>query len=403
MLTVTEQNPLVPKQRAELDVLFLYRTGKKRRYFTALSEQALSTLHCTVQSYHSLPKVSSVKLTKQELDDIVFKAEQELYNAKDETWQKVKQLSRGLLVAQINKLYSRLFHFLNEKQPKLLAIWNGHKWQDNVLHAVNKHFNIPITYFENGVLPNTTTMDFSGINALNSVPRDIAFYQNLPQSDVKLTHKIVGRKYKNKKQIKTKFKLPKKYLLVPFQKDRDSQILDNSKWIKSMRQLFALLLEALEASGRDDLHIVFREHPSAKTKYSDLYKQAAKHPRLCFDQQSDLTEIITNAEAVVTINSTVGLESLLLDTKVITLGEAFYNVSSIVLSASSPSDLATQINALSRFSLDRKLLQKFVGYLESDYVIAGDWKKPDKQHFDSIRQRFFNYLTALPSSYKATA
>jgi capsular polysaccharide export protein len=403
MLTVTEQNPLVPKQRAELDVLFLYRTGKKRRYFTALSEQALSTLHCTVQSYHSLPKVSSVKLTKQELDDIVFKAEQELYNAKDETWQKVKQLSRGLLVAQINKLYSRLFHFLNEKQPKLLAIWNGHKWQDNVLHAVNKHFNIPITYFENGVLPNTTTMDFSGINALNSVPRDIAFYQNLPQSDVKLTHKIVGRKYKNKKQIKTKFKLPKKYLLVPFQKDRDSQILDNSKWIKSMRQLFAVLLEALEASGRDDLHIVFREHPSAKTKYSDLYKQAAKHPRLCFDQQSDLTEIITNAEAVVTINSTVGLESLLLDTKVITLGEAFYNVSSLVLSASSPSDLATQINALSRFSLDRKLLQKFVGYLESDYVIAGDWKKPDEQHFDSIRQRFFNYLTALPSSYKATA
>ncbi|MFT4732051.1 MAG: capsular polysaccharide export protein, partial [Gammaproteobacteria bacterium] len=195
----------------------------------------------------------------------------------------------------------------------------------------------------------------------------------------------------------------KKYLLVPFQKDRDSQILDNSKWIKSMRQMFAVLLEALEASGRDDLHIVFREHPSAKTKYSDLYKQAAKHPRLCFDQQSDLTEIITNAEAVVTINSTVGLESLLLDTKVITLGEAFYNVSSLVLSASSPSDLATQINALSGFSLDRKLLQQFVGYLESDYVIAGDWKKPDEQHFDSIRQRFFDYLTPLPSSYKATA
>jgi hypothetical protein len=48
-------------------------------------------------------------------------------------------------------------------------------------------------------------------------------------------------------------------------------------------------------------------------------------------------------------------------------------------------------------------LQQFVGYLESDYVIAGDWKKPDEQHFDSIRQRFFNYLTPLPSSYKATA
>mgnify|MGYP003650382884 CR=1 FL=1 len=403
MSTVTAQNPVVLKQVTELDILFLYRTGKKKRYFTALSEQALSTLRCKVQSYHGLPKVNSVKLSKQELDDIVFKAEQELYNAKDETWQTVKLLSRGLLEAQINKLYARLFHFLSEKQPKLLAIWNGHKWQDNVLHAVNKHFNIPIAYFENGVLPNTTTMDFSGINALNSVPRDIAFYQKLPQSAGKPAHKIVARKYKNKKPTKTKFKLPKKYLLVPFQKDRDSQILDNSPWIKSMRQLFALLLDALEASGRDDLHIVFREHPSAKTKYSDLYKKAAKHPRLCFDQQSDLTEIITNAEAVITINSTVGLESLLLGTKVITLGEAFYNVSPLVLSASSAPDLATQINALSRFSLDQKLLQQFVGYLEDEYVISGDWKKPDEQHFDSIRQRFFNYLTQLQSSYKATA
>ena len=261
MSTVTEQNPLRLKQAAELDVLFLYRTGKKKRYFTALSEQALGTLHCTVQSYHGLPKVNSLKLTKQELDDIVFKAEQELYNAKDETWQKVKELSRPLLVAQIKKMYSRLFHFLSEKQPKLLAIWNGHKW-----HGVNKHFNIPIAYFENGVLPNTTTMDFCGINALNSLPREATFYQNLPQTEAKITHKIVGRKYKNKKQLKTKFKLPKKYLLVPFQKDRDSQILDNSAWIKSMRQLFAVLVAALEASGRDDLHIVFREHPSAKTK-----------------------------------------------------------------------------------------------------------------------------------------
>ena len=242
-----------------------------------------------------------------------------------------------------------------------------------------------------------------GINALNSVPREAAFYRGLPQVEGKYSGKIEARKYKNKKTPKSKFSLPNKYLLVPFQKDRDSQILDNSNWIKSMSQLFTVLVDALELSARDDLHLVFREHPSAKTKYSALHKLAAKHPRVCFDQQSDLTEIITNAEAVVTINSTVGLEALLLDTKVITLGEAFYNITPLVLRAASTLDLATQINSVSRFVLDQNLLQQFVAYLEHQYVVPGDWKKPEYLHFQSIQQRFLSYLLHLQQLSKVRA
>lgn len=406
MLMSTQQKASVVKQWSELDVLFLYRTAKKKRYFTALSEYALTTLHCEVQSYHALPSVRPVVLNMQQLNEIVFKAEQELYHAKDEAWQTVKVFLRPILVAQIKKMYSRLFYFLSEKQPKLLAIWNGHKWQDNVLHAVNKHFKIPIAYFENGVLPNSTTMDFRGINALNSVPREVSFYEQLAQTDLAYSCQIVGRTYKKKKpkeSKKSKFSLPDNYLLVPFQKDRDSQILDNSTWIKSMSQMFAVLVKALELSDRDDLHIVFREHPSAKTKYSALHQLAAKHPRICFDQQSDLSDIITQAEAVVTVNSSVGLESLLLNTKVITLGDAFYNITPLVLSAASTSELATQINRLCRFTIDQLLLQKFVAYLAHEYVISEDWKKPGTQHFQDIEQRFLKYLAHMNSFIREQA
>lgn len=400
MLTVKDKNSSGLQKTSDLDVLFLYRTDKKKRYFTSLKEHLSNTLTCEVHGYHALPSVYQKNIETQQLKDIVFKAEQELYNAKDESWQTVKIFLRPLLIAQIKNIYSRLFSFLTEKQPKCLAIWNGHKWQDNVLHAVNIHFNIPIVYFENGVLPNSTTMDFRGINALNSVPRAAGFYQRLAQTESEYSDKIVGRQYKRKNKSKNKktsnhkklkkpdFSLPEKYLLIPFQKDRDSQILDNSRWIKSMRQLFYVLVDALELSGRRDLQLVFREHPSAKTKYSSLHKLAAKHPRVCFDQQSDLSDIITRAQAVVTVNSTVGLESLLLNTKVITLGDAFYNIHRLVLRAASTSELATQINTLEHFTPAHDLLQKFVTYLEHEYVIPGNWKTPDNLHFQRIEQRF---------------
>lgn len=385
------------------EVLFLYRTKKKKRYFNLLKQHSVGTLRCEVQPYHGLPSGPSVDFAQHVLQNIVLKAELELYNAKGDVWQSVKVLCRPILVAQIKLLYSRLFHYLQQNRPKLVVIWNGHKWQDNVFHAVNQHFSIPVAYFENGVLPKSTTMDFCGINALNSVPREANFYLTQPPQPSAAEIKIKGRKYKQGSGSKTRFKRPKKYLLVPFQKDRDSQILDNSAWIKSMTQLFSVLQEALEQSERSDLHMVFREHPSAKTKYSSLYKLAAKHPRLCFDQQSELSEIIAHAEAVITINSTVGLESLLLGTKVITLGEAFYNIESLVLRAASTPELTQQINALKQFSPDQHLLKAFIDFLHKDYVIPGDWKAPKAAHYQAIQQRMLNYLARLSQTESSSA
>ncbi|MEP1444523.1 MAG: hypothetical protein ABJK37_00230 [Paraglaciecola sp.] len=388
----------VQNQAPRTDVLFLYRTKKKKRYFNLLKDQSLNTLNCQVQSYHGLPIAPSVSLSEQVLQQIVHKAELELYNAKSESWQRVKLLARPILIGQIKLLYSRLFHYLINSAPKLVVIWNGHKWQDNVFHAVNYHFGIAVSYFENGVLPQSTTMDFNGINALNSVPREAHFYDSLVSKNVASNFTIKGRKYKQHKNTQISFKRPKKYLLVPFQKDRDSQILDNSSWIKSMSQLFQVLTEALEMSHREDLHIVFREHPSAKTRYTTLYKLAAKHPRLCFDQQSELSEIITHAEAVITINSTVGLESLLLGTKVITLGEAFYNIASMVLEARSVPALSQHINTLENFSVNPHRLKRFIEYLQNEYVIPGDWKKPGELHYETIQTRILNHLDHLKTA-----
>lgn len=389
-------NHLLARLSDNHDVVFFYRTSKKKRYFNLLKQHSLNSLNCKVQAYHTLPSAPLLELASEVLEKIVLKAELELYNAKGDTWQSVKVLLRPILVAQIKRLYTRLYHYLVQNKPKVVVIWNGHKWQDNVLHAVNQHFAIPLTYFENGVLPHSTTMDFCGINALNSVPREARFFASYIHQQERPKMNIKGRKYKQRKSNKIAFARPNTYILVPFQKDRDSQILDNSLWIKSMTQLFSIVLKAVEQSQRDDLHIIFREHPSAKTQYSSLYTLAANHPRVCFDQQSELSEIICHAEAVITINSTVGLESLLLGTKVITLGEAFYNIDTLVLTAASTSELTAHINALEQFSPNQLLRNAFMNYLHHEYVIPGDWKAPETVHYQAIQERMLNFLNGLP-------
>ncbi len=385
------QSPMSPQGRHR--ILFLSRTKKKKAYFELLQRRAFSSFDCKVQPYFELPKSVSHKISKNDLGEILGRMDAEVFNARSRAWCLVKPLIRIILSMVVRRMYSRLFTFVSSQNPELVCLWNGQKWQDNIFHAVNKHFNIDVAYFENGVLPNSTTLDFNGINANNSVPRAPLFYEGYSDELGDLASSIQGRKYATVCAPEHSFKRPKRYILVPFQKDRDSQILENSKWIKSMSQLYETLAKALELCDSPDLHIVFRRHPSEKNQYKPLQKLASKHARICFDQQSDLKDIIKYAECVVTVNSTVGLESLMLGAKVITLGGAFYAMDSLVQTAESMNELVSSINGVSRFKPNLILLNQLLNYLEQDYVIPGDWTKPDDRHFEGIHRKVESRLS----------
>src|SRR5262249_52984485 len=137
-----------------------------------------------------------------------------------------------------------------------------------------------------------------------------------------ISRPLVARPSSQKKDIKPVV-LPKKYIFCPFQVALDSQVLVYSPWIMNMHNFYELISKVSESLDEKDLFFVIKEHPSCKMDYSDLKSQ--NNERIIFANANSTQELIENAEMIITLNSTVGIESLIYNKKVITLGQAFYS------------------------------------------------------------------------------
>ncbi len=281
-----------------------------------------------------------------------------------------------------------------------VAIWNGQKQPYLTMVKAAEFARKRILYFENGLLPNTTTADYAGVNAWNSLPRDPEFYLQLEHLDSQncLPTQLVTRNpHKKRENTGQKLnELPERYIFIPFQVPADSQIVIHSPWIHSMEQMFHLVSDTqreLRKQGRTDIpHLVFKEHPSWPGSFEKLYDV----DQYClFANENNTQELIENAEAVITINSTVGLESLLLGKKVITLGNACYNIDKLVLHATDKQSFYECLSSLSQWQFNEQLRLNFLNFIASSYCIPGSWedmlKAADVHHFEAMAERVFEH------------
>jgi len=264
--------------------------------------------------------------------------------------------------------FFRYYGVINKGYSKVL-IWGGGKFRQRIAVQIATVCNIQIYYFENGLLPKTKVLDKKGINYNNSVPRERSFYECY-KGGLELPKELTPRVSKHVKKFNSqKEALPKKYIFVPFQVDYDTQIITNSPWVKNMRELFHVIQEIAENS---DYHFVLKEHPSSSINYPDLYKKVERIHNVSFHNSYLTQELIENSSAVITVNSTVGVESLLFHKKVIVLGNAFYGIDGISLSVKSVNSLIEVISNLDSLEFNTQLVDNFLQYLYYDYLIFED-------------------------------
>src|SRR5690606_6201479 len=115
-------------------------------------------------------------------------------------------------------------------------------------------------------------------------------------------------------------------------------------------------------------HFVIKEHPSFPLS---IRKDVEAHPRIVFANQENTRKLIEQSEAVITVNSTVGIEALLLQKKIITLGQAHYDVEGLVLHADSDNALVDAFERLQHWNFDPELRQKFLAYVYNVFLIHG--------------------------------
>jgi hypothetical protein len=135
--------------------------------------------------------------------------------------------------------------------------------------------------------------------------------------------------------------LPDSFVFLPLQVHDDTQVLTHGRWVDSMATLCANVRRAADALG---LPVVAREHPADLGRIDHRALRRA-FPSFLWTRTRPLAPCLRAARAVVTVNSTVGLEALVAGTPVVCCGDAIYEHPALAASARSPEELRTALAA----------------------------------------------------------
>lgn len=290
---------------------------------------------------------------------------------------------RALLRLEMLVMALRCSRLLEQDQPDVLVVWNGSNRYCQLMRSLRAP-EAPIFCFENGLLPGTTTLDPKGVNYHNSVPRDAGFYQAyaqrvaIPDDDRPI--QLIPRKPRS--EGPAPIALPERFIFIPFQDDRDTQVRLFSPWVKDMRQLFALGEQIARETGWT---VVFKEHPSSREAYPELHERC--HERLLFANGNPTQQLIESSALVISINSTVGLESVLLNKPLLTLGQAFFNVEGVVMHAASAAEVLAVLSQFPDWPIEPSLRKAFLHYLAHEYCVPGRWQDATPEHLAEVTKR----------------
>lgn len=305
-------------------------------------------------------------------------------------WSPFKALSRFLIKLDIAKSAA----LIDNANADVVGVWNGQKQPSSSIAAAAKALGKEVVAFENGLLPNSTTCDWCGVNCENSLPRNGEFYRQFSSAKSLPTELVPRAPIASKAKGIESSALPEKFIFVPFQVETDSQIISNSPWIKNMGQLYQHLANVIDKTNDADLHIVIKEHPSESVRHDSLHH---KHPRILFANQCNTQMLIERSQAVLTINSTVGIESLLLGKPVMVLGSACYGIDGVCAKVSNESELLNTLNNLVWCEGDDEIKRGFLNFMYEHYIIPTAWANIDEEHVQALTKRLMkdDSFTAL--------
>ena len=325
------------------------------------------------------------------------------------------------------KYIAFLRDFLKQEKIDFIVMHNDLRWQHALAVYVCKQLDIKYLITERGLFrPNTTTVEFQGVNAYSSLPVNIDFYDSIIPKDfsfkehsiskfkhlqinlkfaiflclnslgdiLKINTQLANKRYnlvdyaslflKQRNYFKNKLSvpLPKKYIFIPLQVNTDTQVLVHSGYENI--QDFISHVEKTFYDEQNNVSLVFKPHPMDKgMEYT-------------FDSRSivvdsDTKKLIQGSEFIITINSTVGFEAIQHYKVVIVLGEAFYKIPKLCVASSIQSFKKDLLICLTnRMTIDYQLVDKFIFYLKSEYQVSGNLFNYDIAMLENIKQRIEN-------------
>ncbi len=338
----------------------------------------------------------------------IIKYFKRLYNLKD---------TKKLIKAK-NKEYAACFDYFKNNSFDCVLILNG---AFNVETDVCRELGIKTFFFEHAYFPKAIQMDSEGVNSNASfanlpyeellkfrypknefIPlKDFVFTDIKYKMAERYFYRLFDSKYNsfikqfiNRKQNLTKaikrfksfeneivdIREGEKYILFPLQVNSDTQIILNSKY-SSMYEAIDDILPVLKKTG---LKIIIKEHPMEVEPVD--YGKYADNKQVFVVKKIDLDKFIDNAEFIVNINSSVGMQAVAKYKKVLLLGDSFYKNSplSVFFPEISDDNLS---DVMSKIKISKSETDKYIKHFREEIFLKGHFYTPDTDFFERIRNR----------------
>lgn len=260
----------------------------------------------------------------------------------------------------------------DKNSKNLLLIWNGD--HNNKLYEYRKKNSLPVMIIERGPLPNTIYIDNDSIFKSNINKNSYKINKNIDDHIKKLKQRNNSLESQNNKKFQFDKNNFEEVIFIPLQMRNDTSITKYSDWIKSKKN-FIINIINLKKQFPNKLFLI-KNHPREINK--NLYKLECNN--LIFTDQYNFMDILEICDKVLTINSSIGLYSMIFEKPCGIIGMSFYQIDGVNTKLNNHTDIYRFIDK-SPYKINTKLSKEYLSYLCFDYLYNAKQIKDKSTNF----------------------
>lgn len=264
------------------------------------------------------------------------------------------------------------------RQPDTIAVaWNGLNGTRRVFMDAAKDAGVRQLHYELSPFKGRITADPFGVNYNNSLPRQAAPYMQWAATQERkidwrdFAQSMTARKGAAPREtIGEAHSLDAPFVFIPLQVPGDSQLRIFGGQYRTVESVVERVAEAAKSLPQG-WHARIKEHPTAPISIAAMFRKVA-HEKVVLDNTTDTFALVSASKAVVTVNSSVGLEAMFFEKPVAALGQCFWAIPGIADHLPDAASLQRAFAAPKLLRFDPEARDAFLSFLLNSYYPLRD-------------------------------
>lgn len=299
-----------------------------------------------------------------------------------------------------------LDYFLTESFDRILMPNPYGNDRRLMIYKALKEKGLTVIVSDRGALPDSIFFDEGGFNADSSSYSSERWDKPLNSIQIaRIKEYVLKQKYTDNAlerqgrrigadALAEKYKITsKKVLFIPFQRPSDTVIRYFSGAVNDMDE-FIQFIERVVSNLSNEWTVLAKKHP--------LEQQKPMSNKIIFvDDDTHINDLLDLADAILLINSGVGLLGMMWEKPVLYVGEAFYGHEGLNKKVNTSEEAINVLNNGELFQIDSEKMLRFLHYLVFEFYSFGKMvteivTRSDGSMFNVTRNIFF-YQISIPS------